>query len=386
MGSQPQRTAAIAAAGVSQFSRGTDKSVLELGREACENALADAGLPVSEIDGVLTYSLYNDAPSAEAIGAVLGVEDLSYVMDFAQGGQSPCFMVGHAAAAIAGGLATSVLVVRTLRGRSGVRIGSERAVGGATPFRYPLGYTAYPQYVATMARRYMIETDADEEDLAAIAMIQREYATKNERAILRSPLSRDDYFASPYVAEPFRVVDCTIEVDGAAAVLVTSLDRARTLRRLPATVQGVAWASHGFDLDMGSMLSLPDYSRNFTSHLADRLWSSAGLGPGDVDVAEIYDCFTAVVLQSLEGLGFCERGGAGEFVRAGETRLDGALPTNTHGGLLAEGYIHGMNSVTEAVWQLQGRCGERQVHDAEVAAVSSGGMHAGSALVLVRDR
>ena len=378
--------AAVAGGGMTQLSRKSGRSVLSLAREASLAACRSAGLDPSEVDGVAQFSLYNDSVPAEALGAAIGAGDLGYVMDFAQGGQSASIMVAHAAMAVHAGLASNIIVFRALNGRSGLRVGREAATGGGTEFRYPLGYTAYPQVTAMWARRYMIETGSTEHDLAAIAIAQRKWAAMNPRAILQSELTEEEYFASPYVAAPYRVVDCTTEVDGAAAVLVTSLERARDLKLTPAVITGAAWETHGFDLDMGSTLRYKDYSRNFTHHLADRLWTSAGLGPQDVDVAELYDCFTGVLASSMEGLGFCGRGEAGAFARAGHTAPGGKLPTNTHGGLLSEGYLHGMNTVNEAVWQIQGLGGDRQVPEVDVVAVCSGGLGSGSALVLTKDR
>ena len=197
----------------------------------------------------------------------------------------------------------------------------------------------------------------------------------------------DGYLASPWVAEPFRAADCTSEVDGACAVLVTSLERARDLRHPPAVIASGAYrAGARPGLDIGDQLLYDDYTRNFTDLLRDELYGRAGITAADVDFAEIYDCFTSVVLMGLEGLGFCGRGEAGSFIRSGATALDGKLPVNTHGGLLAEGYLHGMNTVTEAVLQIQGRCGERQVPRHEVGVVTSGALADGSALVLTADR
>ena len=376
---------AICSAGQTPLSRKSGRSVLSLAREAALAALDAAGMTPEELDGIIQYSVGDSVP-AEAIGSAIGKTELNYVLDFAQGGQSPCYMVMHAAMAIHCGLAKSILVIRALNGRSGYRVGHEISDEGASLLRLALGYTAYPQYTAMMARRYLVETGSTSDDLAAIAIAQRQWASKNDRAILQKPLTLDDYFASPYLVEPYRFADCTSEVDGAAAVLVTSLERARDLRLPPVVVSGSAWASHGADLDMGSMLHMKDYSRNYTNQLAAKLWASAGLGPKDVDVVQLYDCFTGTFAMNLEGLGFVGRGEAGSFVRDGNTGINGSLPANTNGGLLSEGYLHGMNNVTEAVWQMQGSCGDRQVADVEVTAVCSGGMQSGSALVLTADR
>ena len=176
-------------------------------------------------------------------------------------------------------------------------------------------------------------------------------------------------------------------MDGACAVLVTSLERARDLRHPPAVVaSGQYRAGPHSGLDIGDHLLWDDYTRNYTSHLRDELFARASLAPSDVQLAEIYDCFTSTVLMGLEGLGLCERGGAGEWVRSGASARTGARPVNTHGGLLAEGYLHGMNTVAEAALQVQGRGGDRQAPRHDVCAVTSGALMDGSALVLTTDR
>jgi acetyl-CoA acetyltransferase len=241
--------------------------------------------------------------------------------------------------------------------------------------------------VAMWAQRFLHETGQGELDLAAVALAQRDYAVANDRAFKRRPLDLDGYLASPYVVEPFRPSDCTVEVDGACAVLVTSVEQARDLRHPPAVIASGAYrAGPRSGLDIGDHLLWDDYTRNYTSLLRDELFARAGVTQSDVEVAEIYDCFTSTVLMGLEGLGLCERGASGELVRSGATRLDGRLPTNTHGGLLAEGYLHGMNTVAEAVLQVQGRGGDRQAPRHEVCAVTSGAMMDGSALILTADR
>lgn len=377
---------AIAGAGMTELSRSSGRSVLSLAREAALNACLSAGLDPQDVDGVIEFSMYDDSVPAEAVGAALGAGDLKYALDFAQGGQSAAHMVAHAAMVVALGFAENVIVLRAMNGRSGVRIGQQAAVSGGTEYRYPLGFNAYPQQAAMWARRYMIETGATEEDFGAIAIAQRKWAQMNPRAILREPLDLESYLNSRWIAEPYRLPDCTVEVDGAAAVLVTSTERARDLQQVPVVIQSAAWATHGFDLDMGSSLRYGDYLRNFATHLAEPLWSRAGLGPDDVTFAEIYDCFTGAMAINMEGLGLCGVGEAGRFARNGHTSLSGKLPTNTNGGLLSEGYVHGMNTVTEAVWQMQGLGGARQVPNADVGVVCSGAFVSGSAIVLTKDR
>jgi acetyl-CoA acetyltransferase len=381
------RQAAVAGVGYTELSKKSGRSVLSLATEAARGAADDAGLPLAEVDGVVSFSILNDSVPSEAVATTLALPGLRYAMDFQQGGQSPCFMVQQAAMAVAQGYAENVLVFRALNGRSGVRVGSASLAGSAGQFRYPIGYSAYLMYIAMWARRYMHETGATTEDLASVAIAQRAYATRNERAILRKPLDLETYLDSPMVADPFRAADCTSEVDGGCAVLVTSAGRARSLRHPPALIASAAYrAGPRPGLDIGDQLMYSDYTRNFTHLLREELFGRAGLQPRDVDFAEIYDCFTSTVLFGLEGLGLCERGAAGAFVRSGATGQYGQLPVNTNGGLLAEGYLHGMNTVAEAVLQIQGRGGDRQVPRHEVAVVTSGALVDGSALVLTADR
>jgi acetyl-CoA acetyltransferase len=377
---------AIAGVGYTPFTRRSEKSVLDLAAEACRNAIADAGLDPRAVDGVASFSVLSDSVPSQSVGTVLGLPTQTYVLDLQLGGQAPSFMITHAAMAVDCGLANYVVAYRALNGSSGIRVGSSQFGGPAAQYRYPIGFTAYPQYMAMWARRYMIETGATEDDLAAVPMQQRQYAAANDRAILRTPLTLEQYYATKYVAEPFRVPDCTREVDGACAVLVTSLDNARRLRQPPAVIQGAAYAcGPRSGLDIGDGLLWPDYSRNYTSFLADDLWASAALRPADVTFAEIYDCFSSTVLLGLEGLGLVDRGQAGSFVRSGATARGGQLPVNTNGGLLCEGYLHGMNTLAEAVLQIQGRAGARQVPRNDACVVTSGGMMDGSALVLTRE-
>ena len=379
-------TTALAGVGYTELSKQSGVTVLDLATRACRAALDDAGLPASQVDGIVSFSLFGDSVPVQSVATSLGGRELSYAIDLNLGGQAPCYAVALAAMAVAGGMARNVLVFRALNGRSGVRIGSQPFASSTTQYRYPIGLTAFPQLIALWGRRFMIETGATYEHLGAVAIAQRAYAQLNERAIRRAPLTLDEYMSAPFVVDPFRSHDCASEVDGACAVLVTSLERARTLAQPPAVIDGAAWITPtGSGLDMGDFFSWDDWSRNCHSYLAQRLWRSAGIGPKDVDFAEIYDCFSSVVLFGLEGLGLVGRGEAGEFVAAGETGLSGSLPVNTHGGLICEGYLHGMNTLTEAILQIQGRGGQRQVARPGHCVVTSAALQDGSALVLSAD-
>ena len=375
------RSTAIAGVGYTTFSKDSGQSPLGLAREACQAALDDAGVPAADVDGIASFAVLNDSAPCVAVASALAVPQLRFVVDADLGGQAPCYLTWLASMAVATGQAEHVLVFRALNGRSGARVGTMEFPGAGAPFRYPIGYDAYLMYVAMWGRRFLLETGQTELDLGAVAVAQRAYAERNERAVKRRPLTLEQHQAQGYVAEPFRPDDCTVEVDGACAILVTSTERARDLRHPPAVIASGAFrAGPRPGLDIGDHLLWEDYSRNYTSHLRDDLFAKAGLTPADVDVAEIYDCFTSTVLMGVEGLGLAERGGAGDWVRSGK------VPLNTHGGLLSEGYLHGMNTVAEAALQVMGRGGDRQAPTAEVVAVTSGALMDGSALLLTPDR
>ncbi len=379
--------AAIAGVGYTEFSAAAPESTLELARKACAAAIDDAGMSAADVDGIASFMVMHDSVPTQAVATALALPQMRFSLDIDLGGQAPCHLVAQAAAAVTTGQADAVLVFRAMKGRSGARVGGMEFAGGGGQYRYPIGYSAYMMYVAMWAQRFLAETGQGAEDLAAVALAQRAYALDNPRAFRRKPLTAEQYFAAPYVVEPFRAADCTIEVDGACAVLVTSIERARDLAHPPAVIAAGGYrAGKSPGLDIGDHLVWRDYTRNYTSWIRDDLYRQAGLGPDAVDFAEIYDCFTSTVLMGLEGLGLCPRGGSGEFVRSGATRLDGRLPTNTHGGLLAEGYLHGMNTVAEAVLQIQGRAGERQAPRHDVGVITSGALMDGSALLLTADR
>jgi acetyl-CoA acetyltransferase len=368
---------AIAGVGFSPISRKSGRSVLSLALEAARNAIDDAGLSPADVAGVGTFAWQGDSVPAQAVATGLALDGSTYLLDLSMGGQAPSFLVMHAAMAISTGLADAVLVYRAMNGRSGQRVGSHRITGGATSYRVPVGLTAYPQLIAQWARRYMIETGATDEDLAAVSISQRRWAATNDRALVIAPLDIEGYRSAPMIADPFRLPDCAIEVDGACALLVTSTSRARSLRHPPAVIRSAAYqCGPRPGLDTGDSLMWADYSRNYTSILADRLWGQAGLSPAEVGCAQLYDCFSSSVLLAIEGLGLAGRGGASEFIRSGQ------LPLNTNGGLLCEGYLHGMNTIAEAVLQVQGRRTAAVPNRPETCVVTSGAMMDGSALIL----
>lgn len=378
--------AAITGVAMTELTRSSGRSVLDLAAEACRGAIADAGLSVADVDGVASFMVMHDSVPCQAVATVLGLGEQGLLLDVDLGGQAPCYLVTLAAAAIEAGLVRHVVVFRAMNGRSGSRVGTMQFAGMGAQYRYPVSYDAYMMYVAMWGQRFLYETGGGPQDLGAVAVAQRRYAELNERAVRRRPLDLDAYMAAPFVVEPFRVDDCTIEVDGACAVVISALDRARHLRRPPAVIASGAYrAGPRSGLDIGDHLLWDDYTRNYTSWLRNDLYGRAGLGPEDVQLAQVYDCFSSTVLIGLEGLGLCGRGEAGEFVRSGGTGPSGPLPTNTNGGLLSEGYLHGMNTVVEAALQVQGRAGARQVSRHDTCVVTSGALMDGSALMLTVD-
>jgi acetyl-CoA acetyltransferase len=375
---------AIAGVGYTEFTRASGRTVRSLASEACIKAVADAGLSVADIDGIISFN-FNDSAPAMGVATEIGVPQANYAVDFQSGGNAANLITLTATAAVEAGLAKNVLCFRAMNGRSGFRLGGGRDMSayGVTQYTAPYGWITYPQAMAMWRRRYMIEYGDDDEGLAQIAMTFRDNAVLNPRAMQRAPMTRDDYYNSRKIVDPFRMLDICLESDGACAVLVTSAERARDMPHKPVYIMGGAYGggpSQGDDLF--DAIRWPDHSHNCFKYIADDLWKSAGIGPGDVDLAQVYDCFTYSVLMALEGLGFCKEGEGGPFVMGGRIARDGALPLNTAGGLLSEAYIHGFNHVIEAVEQLRGQSGPRQIKDAEICLTTAGAMTCGSAMIL----
>ena len=321
-------------------------------------------MTIGDVDGLVTHSV-GDATPAASVGAALGIADPHLLLDLTGGGSMSMATVGAAAMAVATGQAETVVCWRALNARSEFRMGGTgRAAPTLVEFQYqvPYGLLTPPQQYALVGRAYLAASGAGEEDLGRVAITQRENALRNPRAMMRTPLSMEQYLASPWISEPLRLFDCCLESDAGIAVVVTSAQRARDLAQPPVLIRAAATGGgHSF---FGTRT---DYAVSAAADMAPRLYRNAGLGPEDIDIAELYDAFTPLVLMQLEDYRLAPRHGAAELIASGATALDGRLPVNTHGGHLSEGYLHGLNHVAEAVLQLRGQAGERQVPNAEVA-------------------
>jgi acetyl-CoA acetyltransferase len=252
-------------------------------------------------------------------------------------------------------------------------------MGASFPFTMPYGYFPIIPAIGLMMRRRMAELGGSQEDYGYIAINARRWAAMNEHAILREPITMEDYLNSRLLADPLRLFDCDYPVSGASAVVITTAERARDLRKRPVAIDAIAYAT-GPNPDW---LQAEDFIFGATRRCAERLWSRASVTANDVDLVELYDGFTHITISWIEALGFCGIGEAGEFLDKGR-RIGpgGELPLNTHGGQLAAGRLHGLAHLVEAVSQLRGEGGERQVPDARVAVVTNAHGPQCAALVL----
>lgn len=364
--------AAVSGVGETLYARDSEKSQLALTLEASLKAIVDAGLDPKEIDGVIPYA--GGGIVAEDLITNFGLPDLRYSAQTPMGGASPVAALQSAAMAVATGVANHVLVALGRGSISAGRITSRLAqmpqMRLVAEFEMPIGTNAPAQFYAHTARRHMELYGTTCEQFAEIAMTCRQNAQLNERAMMRKPMTLADHQNSRLIADPFRLFDCSLESAGAAAVVVSSAERAHDLRHPPILIGGVA---EGHPDSPSAITQRPDLTRFGIASAAPIAFAMADVTHADIDVAEIYDCFTYVVLCQLEDMGFCAKGEGGAFIANGRIRLGGELPINTHGGLLSEAHIAGMNHIVELVRQLRGDCDERQVKGAEIGLVTGFG-------------
>jgi acetyl-CoA acetyltransferase len=366
---------------------GSGMSQIGLQLQASTRAVADAGLKPASIDGIMPFP---NLANAEEIAASLGCANLRFAATVHTGGAAPVASLNLAAAAVTNGMADYVLLPAGWNGYSRTRVRQTVATdlasipGGAIARDYylPYGFVAPPQWYSVIARRHMHEFKTRHEQLGCIAVAMRQHAQRNPAAVMcGKPLTLDEYLASPMLADPYRVLDCCLETDGAAAVVVTSAERARDL---PATAVTIVSGASGQPYPADEITNRKDFFTTGLSIAAPQAFGRAGMTPADVDAAMVYDCFTFEVLQQLEEMGFCKRGEGGEFVQEGRIAPGGSLPVNTHGGLMAEAHVLGMNHVIEAVRQLRDDAAARQVPNVETVVVTGWGDFGDGSIVILQ--
>ncbi|WP_428249561.1 thiolase C-terminal domain-containing protein [Ferrovibrio sp.] len=369
---------AIVGIGETEYTRWggiTEKSQFQIAAEAIRNALNDAGLTPQDVDGFTSFS--NDANDANLMQVALGVPNLRYTgMVWGGGGGGSCGAVALAVAAVQSGQADTVVAYRGLCQGQSRRFGRANTARTHNNWTFPFGLLAPAQMLAMMVRRHMYLYGTKSEHMAEIALSGRLNANRNPRAVMHGKtLSKEQYFAARMIADPLRLYDCCLESDGGCAVVVTSRERARDLRQKPVDILAAAQGS-GAGWGSGPLGShnMPNetYTTTNSVALAQDLYGRAGVGPSDIDVAQIYDHFSGMVIIALEDYGFCPRGEGGNFVADGNIRWQGgSLPINTAGGNLSEAYIHGFTHILEGVRQLRGTS-TSQVKDAELCLVTGG--------------
>jgi acetyl-CoA acetyltransferase len=350
--------AAIVGIGHTEFSKESGRTEMRLAVEAVSAALEDAGLSPKDVDGFSTFTM--DSNEEIELARNLGCGDISFHSRIHYGGGAACAVIHQAAMAVATGSANIVVAYRALNGRSWRRFGlsiHDKPTAELIHYSWytPFGLTTPAAWVAMFAQRYMHTYGATSEDLGRVAVAHRAFAATNPGAwFYKKPITLEDHQSSRWIVEPLRLLDCCQESDGGVAVVVTSAERARDLRRTPAVISAAAQGSGAGQEEMTSyyrddLTRLPEVAA-----VSRQIWAQSGLTPSDIQTAVIYDPFTPFVLVQLEEFGFCGPGEAKDFVRETGIGPGGKLPVNTNGGQLGEGYIHGMNGVAEGVRQIRG--------------------------------
>lgn len=395
-----ERRSVISGIGQSDIGRPLDRTGLDLTIDAALEAIADAGLTPADIDGIATYPGGGggageafSGPGTPEVQDALRLE-VSWHTGGIEGAAQLAAVV-NAVMAVGAGLANHVLVYRTVTeasaqgggGRSGIGVGSGDGgvvprMGGVLQWSIPFRAYSAANWLALNAHRHFHEYGTTPEQMAQIAINGRRNAGLNPKAVYREPITMDDYFATRMVTTPFRLFDCDAPVDGSTAVVVSRAEHAANVDHRCPRVEAVGTALRG----RPSWDQFDDVTTMGARDAGAHLWERTDLTTADVDVAELYDGFSFLTMTWLEALGFCGKGESGPFVEGGQRiALDGVLPLNTNGGQLSAGRLHGFGFVHEACVQLRGEGGERQVANAQVAAVANGGGPIAGAMLLTCD-
>lgn len=371
--------AAIVGVGQTEYTRNSGRDELDMACEAIKAAVEDAGLTMADIDGLEAFTL--ERTSMPTLVGSLGIPNLRFTSEISYGGGASCANIMQAAAAVTTGVANYVVCYRSLNEASGHRYG--RGDGYATylseaptlhyGYYFPFGLLTPLSWASMYGRRWMYEYDVDPDNIGWYSVVLRENANRNPKAIFYDkPITMDDYRNSQMIVEPLRLFDCCVDTDGAAAVIVTTAERAKDLKQTPAYILAAAQAATPVSEIQTSYNRTPMSGLPDTWHVGQELYRLAGVGPEDIDVAQLYDPFSLGGILQLEELGFCGRGEGSDFIAGGDNiRPGGRIPINTSGGLLSEAYIHGYNLIIEAVRQIRGTS-TSQVDDVELSMVTGG--------------
>lgn len=375
--------AAVSGIGETVYARGvSERSSLALQLDAGLRAVRDAGLQPEDIDGILPMA--TGSALAEDFIQNFGIRDLRLSATVPMGGASAVASLQLACAAVGAGICRHVLLVAGRDGRGGAigeRLRLMPQFRTVAEFETPSGAFAPVQLYAPMARRHMQRYGTRSEDLAHVAVAMRRHAMGNGNAIMTKPMTLADHQASRMISDPFRLLDCSLESSGAAAVIVSAAPAAADGPHVPVSILAVA---EGHPDSPSAITQRDELTQLGLAKAAPRAFAQAGVTHADIDVAQIYDCFTYIVLCQLEDLGFCAKGEGAAFVRDGRIALGGALPVNTHGGLLSQAHIVGMNHIVELVRQLRGDGGHNQVPGAETGLVTGYGDMGDGAVAILR--
>lgn len=377
---------AIVGIGATEFSKNSGRTEMRLAIEAVMAALEDAGLSPRDVEGMCTFTVDNNTEAE--IARSIGAPGLKFFSRTAYGGGGTCGTILHAMQAIAAGTASVVVCYRAMNERSEYRYGQPMTNLAPTSENVIYSYHAHhgimtaPAFIGMGTRRYMHETGTTAEDMAQLAVTSRRHAATNPNAYFYGkPITVRDYLESRMIADPIRLLDCCQESDGAVAVVVTSAERAVSLRQRPAYLRAAAQGCAPSQMTLTNYYRNPIWAHEEVEYVARQLYEKSGLNASHIQAAIIYDHVLPSIMPALEAYGFCGPGEAKDFIKNGNIEIGGRLPLNTHGGQVGEAYIHGFNGLAEAVRQVRGAA-VNQVANVENILVAAGSGPPTSGLIL----